>query len=255
MADKRKTRDFLWEFAKKELTPGTIFTPRDVLAWFEKNYPNEKDPTTVRAHIRGMATNNPNHRKNHPTIRPDTGDKWNLFYKIDSRHYRLYNPDTDPPPVYGKDADEEAMNDDIEEQDVAPAEAERFAFEKDLQNYIAKNLDAIEKGLRLYEDDEGFYKGIEYPAGTRRIDILAVAANGDLVVIETKVSKGYDRVIGQILGYMGWVKKHLADDKKNVRGVIVAHEIMQDLRNAVEVVEHVKLVEYKISFQLQTIKN
>ncbi|MBC6445251.1 MAG: DUF91 domain-containing protein [Alphaproteobacteria bacterium GM202ARS2] len=252
----KTARDLLWEFAEKELTPGKTFSPRDAVVWVERHYPKRYKSSTIQLHVAGMATNNAGHRQHHPHIRPDTAEKWNLFYKIDSSHYRLYDPKTDPSPVYGKDADDEGgINGDIEETDVDNVEAERFAFERDLQNYIAKNLDKIEKGLRLYEDEDGSYNGIEYPAGKKRIDILAVATNGDFVVIETKVSKSYDRVIGQILNYIGWVKKNLADNKQNVRGVIVAHEIMEDLRNAVESVGHVKLVEYKISFQLQTIKN
>jgi RecB family endonuclease NucS len=40
---------------------------------------------------------------------------------------------------------------------------------------------------------------LEFPAGDRYIDILAVDAQGSFVVIELKVSRGYDRVIGQLL--------------------------------------------------------
>jgi RecB family endonuclease NucS len=40
---------------------------------------------------------------------------------------------------------------------------------------------------------------LEFSAGDRYIDILAVDAQGSFVVIELKVSRGYDRVIGQLL--------------------------------------------------------
>jgi endonuclease len=52
-----------------------------------------------------------------------------------------------------------------------------------LQNYLVKNLDLIEPGLRLY-DEEGM-TGIEFPVGGRYIDILAIDQNGTYVVIET----------------------------------------------------------------------
>jgi RecB family endonuclease NucS len=77
-----------------------------------------------------------------------------------------------------------------------------FAYERDLQNYLAKNLHRVEPGLRLYEEDE--ISGIEFPVGGRFIDILAVDNQGNYVIIELKVSKvsrGYDRVIGQLLRY------------------------------------------------------
>ncbi|MFZ4665357.1 MAG: endonuclease NucS domain-containing protein, partial [Prochlorotrichaceae cyanobacterium] len=83
-----------------------------------------------------------------------------------------------------------------------------FAYESDLRDYLAKNLQVIEPGLMLYEE-EGI-TGVEFPVGGRFIDILAVDSNGDFVVIELKVSRGYDRVIGQLLRYMAWIQKNQA---------------------------------------------
>ncbi len=82
--------------------------------------------------------------------------------------------------------------------------------------------------------------------------VLAVAQNGDYVVIELKVSRGYDRTLGQILRYMGWVQKNLAGDKP-VRGIIVASEISEDLRLAASRVPDITLVEYEISFKLRPV--
>jgi RecB family endonuclease NucS len=62
---------------------------------------------------------------------------------------------------------------------------------------------AIEPGLRLYEEES--VKGIEFPVGGRFIDLLGVDEAGALVVIELKVSRGYDRVVGQLLRYGGWI--------------------------------------------------
>ena len=85
----------------------------------------------------------------------------------------------------------------------------------------------MESGLRLYEE-EGI-KGIEFPVGGRFIDILAVDSSNNLVVIELKVSRGYDRVVGQLMRYVAWVKQNLAEDAQKVRGMIVARQISQDL--------------------------
>lgn len=52
---------------------------------------------------------------------------------------------------------------------------------------------------------------VPYPVGGRFIDILALDAKQGLVVIELKVSKGYDRVVGQLLRYMSWIKQHHAE--------------------------------------------
>jgi len=94
--------------------------------------------------------------------------------------------------------------------------------------------------------------GIEYPAGgRRRIDILAVGADDAYVVIELKVARGYDRAVGQLLRYMGWVKENLCDEGQSVRGVIIASNISEDLRLATERIPDIRLMEYQLSFQLR----
>ena len=128
----------------------------------------------------------------------------------------------------------------------------KFAFERDLQNYLVQNLGLLEPGLKLYEDEDGEFTGVEFPAGQRYIDILAVGTDGAYVVIETKVSRAYDRVVGQILRYMGWIKENLASET-SVRGIIVASEISEDLILATSSVGNIRLVEYKISFSLESV--
>jgi RecB family endonuclease NucS len=93
---------------------------------------------------------------------------------------------------------------------------------------------------------------VEYDAGGRFIDILAVDKNGQFVVIELKVSKGYDRVIGQLLRYIAWVEKNLSDGVQ-VRGFIVANEISDDLRLATRKIPGVKLFQYKLAFSLEDV--
>ena len=127
-----------------------------------------------------------------------------------------------------------------------------FAKEQHLQDYLVQNLDDIEEGLILFEDGEN--SGVEYPAGGRRIDILAQDKNGDLVVIELKVSRAYDRVLGQIQRYMGWVKEFIANDTQAVRGIIIASDISEDLRLACSLPSNqVSLREYSLTFSLQEV--
>ncbi|MGJ4748539.1 endonuclease NucS domain-containing protein, partial [Leptospira sp. SA-E8] len=104
--------------------------------------------------------------------------------------------------------------------------------------------------LRLYED-EGV-RGIEFPAGGRFIDILAVDDAG-YVVIELKVSKGYDRVVGQLLRYVSWVRKYHAEPGQRVRGVIVAKHISDDLLLACSDVPSVSLFEYQLSVSVKPV--
>ena len=141
--------------------------------------------------------------------------------------------------------------DEAEEEQTASVGEREFAFEKDLQNYLVRNLNLIESGLRLYED-EGI-TGVEFSVGGRFIDILAIDRKGRFVVIELKVSRGYDRAIGQILRYIGWVEQNL-ETWKPARGIIVAKEITSDLKLACSRIPDVKLIEYEISFSLRDVK-
>jgi RecB family endonuclease NucS len=88
-----------------------------------------------------------------------------------------------------------------------PEQALEFAFEAHLRDFLAKNLDRIETGLRLYASPE--HTGVEFPVDGGRIDLLAVDRNGKFVVIELKLSQGRNKTLGQLLYYMGWVDQHL----------------------------------------------
>jgi RecB family endonuclease NucS len=129
--------------------------------------------------------------------------------------------------------------------DAAIAGASQFALEKDLQHYLADNLHLIEPGLTLFHDED--ITGLEYPAGGgRRIDILAKDKSGNFVVLELKVEKGYDRVVGQLLRYVNWVRKELADPGQSVRGIIVCRTMSEDLILACAGIPNVELFEYQL---------
>jgi hypothetical protein len=88
-----------------------------------------------------------------------------------------------------------------------PQEALEFALEAHLRDFLARNLDRIEPGLRLYTSDDR--TGIEFPVDGGRIDLFAVDRTGKFVVIELKLSQGRNKTLGQLLYYMGWVDQHL----------------------------------------------
>jgi hypothetical protein len=220
--------------------------------WFAENYPKIKSNTVIM-HVNGMSTNNKN-RRHHPSARP--GAEFDLLVKLGPDQFRLWDPASDPPPVYKETLDSVSdgefadglANVDSEDAIAEIEGAREFAYERDLQNYLVKNLSLIEPGLKLYEEED--ITGVQYDAGGRIIDILAVDRNGGYVVIELKVSRGYDRVVGQLLRYMDWVEHNLASGKP-VRGVIVANSIADDLKLACSRVNDVKLIEYEISFTLR----
>ena len=221
------------------------FDTRDAIRWFAERYPAVKEGT-IRAHLRRFSANDPTRLHYNP--KPGEG----LLFKLGPSNYRMYDPQSDPPEVLSADQGELEHAEEVEEEteDAGFIGAPEFAYERDLKNYLAKNLGIIEPGLRLYEDEDGEINGIEFDVGGRRIDILAVDARNNLIVIELKVSRAYDRVVGQLLRYMAWIEQHQARDEQSVRGIIVAREINSDLLLATSRVPGVDLFEYELSITL-----
>ena len=149
-------------------------------------------------------------------------------------------------------ADQEGTTGEDEEDEIITEENE-FAYENDLRNYLVRNLSIIEKGLKIYETQDGT-TGAEFfiPGTSRRIDILATDNNRNFVVIELKVSRGYEKVVGQTLYYQSMVKTHFKQDK--VRAIIIAREITPELKAATHFLPDFELFEYELSLTLNKIK-
>jgi Endonuclease NucS len=139
-----------------------------------------------------------------------------------------------------------------ENGDEGPSDAEQaleFALEAHLRDFLAKNLERVETGLRLYDSPE--HGGIEFPVDSGRIDLLAVDRNNKFVVIELKLSQGRNRTLGQLLYYMGWVDKHLGGGP--CRGFIIANDIDEQLSIAVSRVVGISLAKYRMSFAIEPV--
>lgn len=145
------------------------------------------------------------------------------------------------------------LTDDDEASSTLEEESEefQFSFERDLEETLAVNLADLEPGLRLYE--QGNIKGRQIDAGEiGRIDILAVAHDGALVVIELKAGEAGDRVCAQILRYMGWVKEALGEGRE-VRGILVASDFTTRLRYAAKPVPSLQLKRYRVHFEFEDV--
>jgi len=251
----KPVRLLLKEFiTKQNITVGQIISREQVISWFKENYPKIK-LGTISAHFVKMSINAPS--RIHWNLSLTGAD--DLFYQIDGSHFRLYEKGNDPIPIYvksvnGVEGQEGSSNDHEENLDEITEELSQqrgFAYESDLRDFLAKNLVIIEPGLRLYQD-EGI-SGIEFPVGGRFIDVLAIDKYNNYVVIELKVSKGYDRVIGQLLRYMAWIEKNQAEPGQKVRGIIIAREISDDLHLATSKILDVELFEYDLSVSLRKV--
>jgi hypothetical protein len=135
----------------------------------------------------------------------------------------------------------------------SPESEMAFSLEYDLENSLVANLEQLEQGLRLYNENNMTGQQLDTKVAGR-IDLLAIDKNNDLVVIELKAEEADRQVCGQIQAYMGWVKENLAGDRK-VRGIIVANDFTIRTVYAAKVVPDLSLKKYQISFKFTDASN
>ncbi len=136
---------------------------------------------------------------------------------------------------------------DTEETTAESSEASLFAVESHLRDYLKKNLNSSLKSFPRLDDAKS-----EYATDVGFIDLLAKDAEGNYYIFEFKLRRGADVALGQLLRYMGWCSKHLAEGRK-VFGVILAAEISDKLRYAVLNVPNVTLLEYELQIRVKPV--
>jgi len=130
---------------------------------------------------------------------------------------------------------------------------EDFGLESHLEDFLIENWEKLTLGenYSILEED-GDIVGQQYVTPIGRIDILAKSKDGrEWLVIELKKGRSSDQVVGQLLRYIGWIKKEKAKEKEKVRGLIIAREKDEKLKYALETVTNIKLMTYSVSFKLQ----
>lgn len=127
-----------------------------------------------------------------------------------------------------------------------------FVLEKYLEDFIVSNFQAIFKGkLIIYEDAEG-NDGQQYATDIGPIDILAMEPESNsFIIMELKKGRPSDQVVGQILRYMGWVKKNLCKDGQGVKGLVICRERDPKLSYALEMTNNIEVRYYSVSFKLR----
>jgi len=139
---------------------------------------------------------------------------------------------------------------DIEEEGL-PTEVE-----SQLEEFLINNWEKIPEfnDLEILQED-GEYIGQQYDTKeVGRIDLLCKNKKTEnFVIIELKKGRESDKVVGQTLRYIGWVKKNLANDGEKVYGIIITFEGDPDsrLKYALEPIkEFIQLKFYKISITI-----
>ena len=220
-----------------------------------KSYPNLND-TTLTCQIIICSVNHPSRIHYPENKKPrESTSQYDFLYNTGRGRLTLYNPSKHGIWIIDKTEDgslsvrRKQDSNDSATENIDNQATDTFALESHLRDYLAKNISHnmdFGVSLNVYTSTEGI-DGVEYQTDVGPIDILATSPEGDFYVFELKLSKGPDAALGQVLRYMGWVKKHMAKNK-NVQGVILASEISEKLRYAVLNTPNVKLLEYKLHF-------
>lgn len=134
-------------------------------------------------------------------------------------------------------------------KDTPLKEVNEVKQESELRDYTEIHIN--EMGFvkeKLYSENKDNQYGCEYFTPIGRIDLLLTDKNENLYVIEFKKSKESDKVVGQILRYMGYLRKNLA--KANVFGFIVVSEITDKLKYAAAEIPNILLFEYNLNITI-----
>jgi restriction system protein len=127
-----------------------------------------------------------------------------------------------------------------------------FQMEKHLEDFLVHNWAQTPLGeeYMIYEND-GEQAGQQYPTSTGPIDILAISKDKKtLLVVELKKGLASDKVVGQVLRYMGCVKHDLAEEDQKVKGVIIASDDDINIRRALYATQNVDFFRYRVQFNL-----
>ncbi len=134
--------------------------------------------------------------------------------------------------------------DEISEEELFEAEEITFGLERDLQAALRANIEQLESGLKIIDG------GKERITEAGRLDITALDANDNIVVIELKAGDAKPEVITQILSYMTAVAE---EDNKQVRGILIAGGFHKRVVLAARAIPNLEIKKYSFQFAFEAI--
>ncbi len=212
---------------------GRVFSVADVIRYIRGKYPDcPYSDNSFRMHLLGLSINN----RHAPT-------RWPSLYKrafliqVSSSRFRLARP--------GEDSLEDSWEAGTGEVDLRGLEEVGYSLslERDLEDYLSRNLDVVEEGLRLVERQKDL-------PGIGRLDILARDRSGTPVVIELKAGQADEKAVGQLQAYMEYLREQ---GHKNIRGILIASSYTPKAVYAAKAVKNIKLARYKVQFKIEYI--
>lgn len=129
------------------------------------------------------------------------------------------------------------------------AYVDAVVHEKVIEDILEHHLGHLEKGLTLYR--EGDVSGRQFQTERGIIDLLARDDKGNWIVIELKKARAGDKVLGQTLRYVGWVRDNRLQAGEEVRGYIVGKTIDPNLLSAARGAHPVPIKLFEFDFRLR----
>lgn len=122
---------------------------------------------------------------------------------------------------------------------------DQVLLEKDIQHFLAKNLQVLGPNLTLI--------GTEHEVPFGRIDVLAVDPDFNHTVVEVKRGIANRDAIGQLQSYMGAIKRTFPESR--VEGVLVALALDAGADAALEAAVNIRFVRYELRFHFEAAKS
>jgi hypothetical protein len=221
---------------------GRVVSSREVINYIYRKFPDKPwKEVSIRCHLTGLSVNHPS-SKHYPTLNRQAY----LFY-VGNGKYKLYDPEKDD--IEDTNLQEEEPSEGIEDEEILTEAV--ISLEKDLEEYIVRNLSQIESGLKLYSEER--VSGRQFNTDVGRIDILAIDTKDNFIVIELKAGKANYSVIGQALSYISWVRQNIARGKE-VRGIIIADDFDKKLKYASSETANITPKQYEVNFTFKDVK-
>jgi len=255
-------RPFVWQMIKEAVDNlnGRATYP-EIKKYINSKWDNVNE-STINAQIIVLSVNQPS-RTHYPENKKPrlSNSQYDILYSTGRGQVVKYNPDEHGvweifQNEFGALSIRQVISEDEEIEEQVEQEVGSFLFpiEANLRDFLIRNLHTVkDTKLNLYVDENG-RDGKEYPTDVGPIDILTTDEEGNFIVFELKLSRGADKALGQLLRYMGWIKKNLAKGKK-VKGIIVANKMDEKIKYAVMVTTDITLCEYEMKFELSKPKD
>lgn len=265
----------VWQMVKEAVESlGGTRSRNEIVEFIRRRY-GDVNEGTINAHISLCTVNQPA-RVNFPiNTRPRTANgRYDFLFSAAPGEYQLYHPaqhglweirrnQQGRPLVARTEASSQQApsvpaepppnsTDNLKQGKEGKA---RFSYESQLRDFLAQNLHTVPisgRRVRVFVDEQG-RRGVEYQTPVGAIDILAIDQSDNLCVVELKLGKSEDTVVGQIQRYMGWVRANLPSGQNEVIGVIIAEKISDKLKFAASVSPNIRLCEYTVRFTVRPV--